>query len=132
MSVVDLLVKGRAAAESLMVDTCTVTRVTGRTLDEDDGTYSDTTSIVYSGKCRIQVRNAAVAALPLSGEREVVAFMLELQTPMTGAALAVGDVVTVTASLYDPTLADRVFRVREVFHKSHATARRTLVQEEQT
>lgn len=132
MSLTQVLASGRAAAEALMVDTCTVTRVTGQALDEDTGAYVDTTSTIYSGKCRVQVRNAATAALPLAGEREVVAFMLELQIPMSAAALAVGDKVTITASTHDTNLVNRVFRVRELFHKTHATARRTLVQEEQT
>jgi len=114
-----------------MVDACSVRRVTGTSLNETTGAYTDTTVVVYSGKCRVQVRNAATAALPLSGDREVVSFMLEVQTPMSAASFAVGDMVTITASV-DSQLVGRIFRVREVFHKTHATQRRTLVQEEQT
>lgn len=114
-----------------MVDTATVTRVTGRVLDEDTGEYVDTTSTVYSGKVRVQVRNAAVAALPLSGERQVVAMQLEVWFPIS-VTVRVDDRVTVTASEFDPALVGRVFRVREEMQKTHLTSRRTIVQEEQT
>jgi hypothetical protein len=115
-----------------MDDTCTITRVTGQTLDEDDGTYTDVVSTIYSGKCRVQLRNMAVAALPLSGDRQVVALQLEVAIPIAETGARVGDAVTIDTSTYDAGLVGRVFRVREEMHKSHATARRLVCQEEQT
>lgn len=132
MSVAGILARGRVQAEALMTDACTITRVTGQTLNEVDGTYNDTTSTVYTGKCRVQLRNMAVAALPLSGERQVVAQQLEVSVPIAAGEAQVGDKITVTASAHDPQLVGRVYRVREEVRKSHATARRLVVQEEQT
>jgi hypothetical protein len=125
-----ILAAGRTAAESLMQDACTITRVTGQTLNDTTGAWTDTVTTVYTGKCRLQVRAQAVAALPQAGEREVVAFMAELQLPMS-AVPQVGDKATITASTHDAALVGRVFRVRELMHKTHLTARRTIVQEEQ-
>lgn len=133
MSIAGILARGRQVAEGLMTDTCAITRVTGTgAINETTGQYVDTTSTIYSGKCRVQLRNMTVAALPLSGDRQVVALQLEVSIPLSSTAPKVGDKVTVTASPNDPALVNRVFRVREEMHKSHATARRIVVQEEQT
>ena len=132
MNITGLLERGRTQAEALMTDTCTITRVTGSVFNDSDGTYTDTLDTVYAGKCRVQLRNMAVAALPLSGERQVVALQLEVSIPLTSVAPRVGDAVTVTVAPHDPALVGRVFRVREEMHKSQATARRLVAQEEQT
>jgi hypothetical protein len=132
VSITGILARGRQVAEQLMTDACTITRVTGQTLNETTGQYVDTTSTIYTGKCRVQLRNMTVASLPLSGDRQVVALQLEVSIPLSSTAPKVGDKVTVTASQNDPALVSRVFRVREEMHKSHATARRIVVQEEQT
>jgi hypothetical protein len=126
------LASGRAAAERIMTDTCSITRITGQTLNETTGAWTDVTSTVYTGKCRVQLRNMQVASLPLSGDRQVVALQLEVWIPMSSTSPTVGDNVTITAAVHDSTLVGRVFRVREEMHKSHATARRLVVQEEQT
>lgn len=115
-----------------MVDSCTVTRVTGQVLSESTGEYEDTVETVYEGACRVQLRNFAVASLPLSGERQVVALQLEVSLPVATTGVAVGDLVTMTAAPNDAQLVGRAFRVREEMHKTHATARRLVVQEEQT
>lgn len=114
-----------------MTDTCTVTRVTGSAINSTTLEYTDTTSTIYSGACRVQIRNMTTAQTALAGEREVVALMLEVWLPLT-ASVDVGDKVTITASDHDANLVGRVFRVRELFHKSHLTSRRTLCEEEQT
>ena len=115
-----------------MTDACTITRVTGQTLDEDTGAYVDSTSTIYSGKCKVAAQAQTVAALPLSGDRQVVALQREVDVPVSTTGVLVGDVVTITAAVYDADLVGRVFRVREEVAKSHATARRLVVQEEQT
>ena len=54
---------------------------------------------------------------------------LEVQLPMTVTGLRVSDEITIDTSAHDPDLVDRVFLVRDLAHKSHATARRVQVTE---
>lgn len=128
MSAAALTLAGRAAAERLMVDTCTVTRATGRTTDLDTGITAKGYESVYAGKCRVQQpgREARPGAV---GGALVYQQLIEVQLPMTVTGLAVGDVVTITASALDPDLVGRRFWIREVAHKTHATARRVGCEE---
>jgi hypothetical protein len=63
------------------------------------------------------------------GETSVVVLRLEVQLPMTVVGLAEGDELVVTASAHDQDLVDRKFRIHDLAHKTHATARRVLVTE---
>ena len=130
MSVIATTVAGRAAAEQLMTDICLVERKTGQVFDEDTGQYSDTWTTVYSGRCRVQEWgqiNSGTAAQ--AGERTAELQTWGLILPMSVADAQVNDRATVTASALDPELVGRVFRVRDLYHKSHATARRLAVEE---
>ncbi|MGW5556856.1 DUF6093 family protein [Micromonospora sp. NPDC003944] len=122
-----VLARGRAAAERLMVDECVIRRVTGEASD-DDGNVVNSYESLYSGKCRIQ-QHVGQAAQADVGEDFQLMLRLEVQLPMSVAGLEVGDEVTVTASVHDPDLPGRVFLVRDLAHKSHATARRVGVTE---
>lgn len=128
MSVASLLGRGRAAAERLMVDTCTVRRRTGETTDLDTGQVTPSYTSVYSGRCRVQ-QPAAQATATEAGEAYRLMLRLEVQLPMSVTGLEPGDEVLVTASAHDEDLVGRVFLVRELAHKSHATSRRVQVQE---
>jgi hypothetical protein len=119
--------RGRAFAETLMVDTCTITRRTGETTGAG-GVITPTTSSVYSGKCRLQVRQETGAGMNV-GEAFIIVQRLELQIPMTAPELFEGDRVVMTASVLDPQLVGRQYVVRDVVHKSHLTARRVTVLE---
>ncbi|MCX5066908.1 DUF6093 family protein [Micromonospora lupini] len=130
MSVDQLLADGRAFAESLMVDTCSIRRVTGEGSD-DDGNVIKTYEPLYAGKCRIQ-QHAGQAAQADAGEDFQLMLRLEVQLPMTVVGLDVGDEITVTASVHDPDLPGRVFLIRDLAHKTHATARRVGVTERTT
>lgn len=124
------LARGRAAAESLMVDTCTITRTTGEATDEDTGVVTPTTADVYAGKCRVQQSQLGADSTPADpGEAYVRLVAFELQIPMSVEGLRVGDVATITASALDPDLVGRAFNVLGLAHKTHATARRLQVQE---
>jgi hypothetical protein len=129
MSVSAALLRGRAAAEALMQDTCTIRRGSGETTDPDTGiitpTYGDA---IYEGKCRVQQRTATASAQQ-PGEAYVLMLQLEVQLPMSVVGLEVGDEVTITASVHDPDLVDRAFLIRSLAHKTHATARRVQVEE---
>lgn len=123
MSAASVLAAGRRAAELLMVDECTIGRVTGQSTDPDTGVITDTTAEQYAGRCRVQQRTASAGERDV-GEATVLLLRLEVHVPMTVTGLRVDDVVTITASAHDPDLPGRRFRIRELAHKSHATARR--------
>ncbi|AXH89407.1 hypothetical protein DVH21_05345 [Micromonospora aurantiaca] len=122
-----LLARGRAAAERLMVDACEVRRPTGEGSD-DDGNVVVTYEPVYSGKCRVQQPNAQ-AAQQDAGEDYMLMLRLEVHLPISVVGLEAGDEITVTASQHDLDLVGRRFVVRDLAHKSHATARRVGVTE---
>jgi hypothetical protein len=120
---------GRRMAESLMVDTCLITRVTGSTTDPDTGEVTPTTATVYSGRCRMQ-QLAAVARPNDVGESYVFQQPFVLQLPMVGSGgIQAGDQVEVTASVLDPDLPGRKFWVRELADGTHKTARRIGLEE---
>lgn len=124
------LARGRAAAESLMVDTCSIGRTTGEATDTDTGVVTPTTSTVYTGRCRVQQSQLGAASTPDDpGQAAVRLVAFAVQLPMSVVGLRVGDVVTVTASVHDPDLVGRTFTVLGLAHKTHATSRRIQVQE---
>lgn len=124
------LARGRAAAEAGMIDTCTIRRRTGETTNATSGVVTPTylSPDPYSGKCRFQ--QALVQTEPHNvGEDMVRLLRLELQLPMSVAGLQVNDEVTCVTSAYDPDLPGRTFLVRDLAHKSEATARRIQLTE---
>lgn len=121
---------GRAAAERLMGDACTVRHRTSSTVDSETGVITPTLAVVYSGPCKIQ--QSAPAANPSQvGEAAVFIGQLTLHLPVTGdtAAVAPDDLVTITSCLLDASLVGKTFRLRGPAHKSYATARRFLMVE---
>jgi hypothetical protein len=117
------------AAEALMVDTCTISRVTNRTTDTSTADVTETRIPVYAGPCRIQ-QHARTDSREDIGEASLILVRFELQLPVaTSAGIAAEDIVTMTGSALDPDLVGREFTVMQVAHKTHATARRMQVQE---
>lgn len=130
MSRASVLARGRAAAALGMVDSCTIRRRTSQSTDPNTGVTTAIRSTVYSGKCRVQQRGIGGARPEQDvGEAYQLMLQLELQLPMSVTGLRVGDEVTITASVNDADLVGRVFRIRDLAHKSEATARRVGVQE---
>lgn len=123
MSRATVLARGRAAALISMVDACTITRVTGRTTNTTTGAVTQTTSTIYTGACRIQQHQAQAQREDVA-EDHLLLLRLEVQVPMTVTGVEVGDRVTITASARDADLVGRVLLVRELAHKTDATARR--------
>lgn len=117
------LARGRLAAEAGMVDACTIARVAGRSTDTTTGAVTDTASALYAGKCRVQQHRASATDEDVAEDR-LLLLRIEVQLPMSVTGLAVGDVITVTASAHDADLVGREFRVRDLAHKTHATSRR--------
>lgn len=129
MSRESVLARGRAAAEAGMVDTCVIRRVASGSTDPDTGVITPTYATVYTGRCRVQ-QSAAQATGVEAGQAYRLILRLELQLPMTVTGVQPEDEVEVTASEHDPDLPGRVFRVRDLAYKSHATARRIGVEEQ--
>lgn len=126
MSIASALAQGRQTAEKLMVDACVIRRRTGETTGPG-GVVTATYSTLYTGKCRVQQPNAQ-AQQQDAGEAYLLMVRLEVQLPMSVTGLQAEDQVTVTDSV-DPDLPGRVFVIRDLAHKTHATARRVGVTE---
>lgn len=123
-----LVRRGRLLAESLMVDECTITKVTGAT-DNADGTVTKTTETVYSGKCRLQTYDPYERQAPV-GEVEVTIRRDVLLLPVGGTEnVTTGHEVTFTSAALDSSIVDRVFRVAGPSRKTHQTQRKLYVEE---
>ena len=127
-AIVGALPELRAAAVSLMLDTCTVQAVTGVTTDPLTGVDVPTYSTLYTGRCRVQTfqpqeSNPEVGGATLTVQRYSV------HVPVGAFVPAIGQVVTITAAALDPNLAGRAFRVVALLHKTAATAYRLGVEE---
>lgn len=121
-----VLAMGQRAAEAGMVDTCTVRRRTGSATDRDTGASSPTYSTLYSGACMVQ--NSRPLSRPTdAGQDFLLILRLDVYFPITVTGLQVGDEITITASVHDPDLPGRTFRIHDLAHKSFATARRVGV-----
>jgi len=127
MTATDAALRGRASAESLMLDACTVQRP-GTPVTDPDGAVSTPLAEVYTGRCKVQ-QTISQASNPSAGGHQFTVQDSRVDFPVMAGPLAVDDVVTMTASVLDPQLVGRVFRVTELFHKSYATAQRTRVSE---
>jgi hypothetical protein len=124
-----VLARARAFAEAGMTDTCTIQRQTGVTTDDLTGQVTPIYAAIYSGACRIQ-QAAAMGQRTESGEASVVVLRLELQLPIVGSeGVERGDRVTITAAVNDTALVGRVFTIRDLAHKSEASARRMTLEE---
>jgi hypothetical protein len=107
-----------------MTSTCVVTRVTGRTLNEDTGEYTDTTVPIYSGRCKVRFESPRVFRRDMESQ-----FLAEQQpilfVPIDGTAgLTVDDVATITGNPTDPALVGMRIRLNGQHAQTSATARR--------
>ena len=115
---------GRAAAERLMTDTCTLERPGALV---DDVTGEAELEPVFAGRCKVQTyegyeQNPTAGGSVLTVQRYRVDLPASVQPRP-------GDLVTVTASLTDPHLVGKRYRVTAPFNKSYATASRCFVDE---
>ena len=130
MSAVSAVLRGRTAAEALMVDTVAVTRLASETTDPETGVVTPTYATIYTGKGKVQRSGRQTTARPTDvGEAEVFLSRLEVHVPVSVVGISTDDIVTVTASLLDPDLVGQRFHVRQEAHKSFQTARRFGVEE---
>lgn len=123
----------RAMAESLMVDTVTVSYVdpdAEPVQNPETGSTEPVYAQRFTSKCKIQTRNLQARAEEVGG-RTATTVSVELHLPIGAPAVEVGDVCEVTAvgSLSDIQLLGRKFKVVAPVAKTFATARRLEVTE---
>jgi hypothetical protein len=123
----DVIGRSQAFAEAGMVDHCVVDRVNGTSRDDFSGTVTDTYEVVYDGACRVQQAGGQEEQYE-AGQDYVLLQRLEVQVPMSATGFRVGDRVTLTASR-DADLVGRVAYIRDLAHKTDASARRFTVRE---
>jgi hypothetical protein len=111
-----------------MVDSCDVMRPGEPVTDPVTGSVTPGSTFVYSGPCKVQ-QTISQASNPTAGGHSFTVQDSRVDFPVSAGPLAVSDTVTITASVLDPQLVGREFRVAELFHKSYATAQRTRVEE---
>ena len=126
----ELLLRGRAAAEELMIDSCTVARATGeKTLAADGIRYVQEMAPVYAGKLLIRAPNQAPWIQESKGQI-VTWSQFTLSFPVVESeGLRQGDVVTILSCALDPALVGLKVRLAGRAGQTHATARRWRVEE---
>jgi hypothetical protein len=123
MSATTITLRGRVAAEALMVDACVIERRSGSTVDPETGDIVPTFATVYSGKCKVQ-QQTAVANPSTVGEAAVFVSEPQLHVPMSATGLLPDDRVTMTTSVLDPDLVGKVGHLRGPWDETFTTARR--------
>ena len=111
-----------------MTSTCEIRRVTGRTLNESTGQYTDTRTVVYSGPCEFRFDSEALNAV--DGQGQILSEQRPLvKLPVVGsAAVRVDDVGTLTGHPLDSGMVGLTFRIAGVHTKTRATSRRLPVE----
>ena len=128
MSATSVALRGRIAAEALMLDAVTITRAGTPTTNPDTGVVTPSLTTIYTGIAKVQAASASGSPENV-GEAERMASQLVLHIPMSVTGVTADDVATITASALDPDLVGKVFTIRAPMHKSFATARRFPLQE---
>lgn len=110
-----------------MLDTCTVTRVTGKTFDPETRLNVPTVTTIYSGKCEMKMPGTDAETARGPGQVEDIQKGV-LKLPATGAvAVREGDQVLIDTSL-NPAMVGLKATIRGGHYQSAATARRLAVE----
>jgi len=128
MSIQSALMDGRTAAELRMVSACTITRVTGSSVDPATGAETPTVETIYTGKCEVQFGDSLGHLTVLQGQQLAVQSPT-LKLPIDGSAgVKTGDVATLTAHPLDVGKVGMVLKIVGDFTRDYATARRLQVE----
>lgn len=121
-----ITMRGRAAAESLMRDTCVVERRGDDVTDPVTGEVTESWETLYAGACKVQGRTAQ-AANPVAGGHAFTVEQLMIHLPVSAGSMA-GDRATVVTSNMDPDLVGLQLRLTELARGSYRTADRWNVE----
>lgn len=118
--------RGRLAAESLMIDTCRVERATGEVTDPETGVVTDGWETVYSGKFKL-AGNQAQATAPQAGGHAFTVEQVMVHLPVSSKC-QVDDRVTITEAVLDPDLVGLQLRLNDMTPGAYRTADRWNVE----
>lgn len=129
------LTTARAAAETIMVDTCTITRDAQGT---DDDTLNQATGAltppvpdiitVYAGRCLVRPAENVPRSVAEGGVA-ITASLYEASLPYSAPVVSPGDLLAVTACVWDPALVGRAFRVRQALVTGVNIRRKVLMED---
>jgi hypothetical protein len=125
--VVGILPELRAQAMSLMLDQCTIARPGESVTDPDTGVVTNGSTLVYSGRCKVQSKDSATSS-PEAGGHSFTVVSRQVHIPAESADVRDDDVVTITAARA-PQLVGKVYRVDGFTPDSYDTAFRLPVKE---
>lgn len=128
MSAESAVLEGRLRAESLMLDSCAITRPGDPVTDYNSGEVTSTSTPVYSGKCKVQSKDSATAN-PEAGEHTFTVVSRQVHIPANAADVKDGDVVTLTASRLNAFTVGKQYRVSGFTPDTFDTAARLPVKE---
>lgn len=124
----------RRYAESLMTDSCRISRYGAAVTDRETGDVTAAETVVYQGRCKVQTFGGLAAENTEGGLVQALGavtpvWSLCLHLPYGAAGLLPGDVAEITEAA-DPNLKGRRLRLLNLqSEKSHATACRWNVKE---
>ena len=128
MSAVEALLRGRVAAEALMVDSCIIERPGPSVMDPLTGKVKPSYTPVFAGRCKVQ-QTLAQSSSPEAGGAVYTVQNARLDLPVGAGPVAVDDHVRLVSAASNPDLVGNVYRVKELFEKSWQTAQRVRVEE---
>lgn len=114
---------GRRAAETLMIEMCTIRRPGDPVFDPETGEYDETSTVIYSGRCRVKPGGGYEVE---PGGTEMILHRWTVSVPMTAEGILPDDMVEITASELDGDLVGKELAVVEVPAGSQLTARRLV------
>ena len=127
----EVTTSGRRLAESLMIDTCRITR--SGPLGEWDEVAGERSpsipAVIYTGKCRVRPLGDATPETPVAGAHKHLQNSYRVSVPVSATGIQERDTIEITDAVLDPELV--VFRgmVTSVPRFTAATARRLIVEE---
>jgi hypothetical protein len=118
----------REQADSTMIDACVIERPGAPVTNPDTGVVTPSVTTVYTGKCKVQSKEAT-AATPNAGGAMFTVVSRQVHIPMNAADVKDGDVVRMTASLLNTFTVGKRYRVEGFTPDSFDTAARLPVKE---
>lgn len=135
MSVRSILAQGRAAHLQLLIDTCTIKRLTGQTLDPDTDVMTPTYETIYDdpdspgagASCRLK---AFRIGRPVeAGEVSIELQRYELHLPWDAVPTVMRDDIATVISSDDSWVVGRPLTVTDISYSGSTTARHIIVED---